>query len=196
MNKIESLLVYCGANSGNNLVYSETAKTVGTKLAKENIRLIYGGGSIGLMGIVADTVLQNKGNVTGVIPDFLNVKEVGHTGLTQMHIVKSMHERKALMEELSDAVIALPGGYGTLDELFEMLTWAQLGLHQKPIGLLNVNRFYDPLIAQLDTMVREGFLKENNRRLIHSSDSIDELMELLRTSTIRTEEKWIKRGEG
>jgi uncharacterized protein (TIGR00730 family) len=130
-----------------------------------------------------------------VIPDFLNVKEVGHTGLTEIHIVQSMHERKALMEKLCDGVIVLPGGYGTFDEMFEMLTWSQLGLHRKPIGILNVNGYYDHLIAQLDRMVEEGFLSTNNRKLLIVDAEIDALMEKMRAFDVKTEEKWLDRGE-
>lgn len=196
MQKIRSMLVYCGANSGNAPVYAETTRLFAKLLADEKIRLIYGGGSIGLMGILADAVLQNGGEVTGVIPDFLNVKEVGHPGLTELHEVQSMHERKALMEQLSDAAVALPGGFGTMDEIFEMLTWAQLGLHNKPLGLLNINGYYDPFIAQLNRMVEEGFLKQSNRDLIIVSDSPEELLSLLRTADPKPEEKWMRRGEG
>lgn len=196
MAEIRSLLVYCGANSGKAPVYAETSRAFGKLLAVEKIRLVYGGGSVGLMGILADAVLENGGTVTGVIPGFLNVKEVGHTGLTEMHEVKSMHERKAKMEELSDAAVALPGGFGTMDEIFEMLTWAQLGLHNKPLGLLNVNGYYDHLIALLDTMVREGFLRQSNRNLIIISESAEELLELLRNANPVAEAKWMKKGEG
>ena len=138
---LNSILVYCGANAGKNPVYRDAAMDFGNLLVREKLALVYGGGSIGIMGIIADTVLGSNGKVIGVIPDFLNVKEVGHTGLTEMHVVKSMHERKALMEKLCDGVVVLPGGYGTFDEMFEMLTWSQLGLHRKPIGILNVNGY-------------------------------------------------------
>lgn len=196
MTAIRSMLVYCGANSGSLPVYADTTRSFARMLANENIRLIYGGGSIGLMGILADEVLNAGGKVTGVIPDFLNVKEVGHTGLTEMHEVKSMHERKALMEKLCDSAVALPGGFGTMDEIFEMLTWAQLGLHSKPLGLLNVNGYYDHFVAQLDKMVEDGFLKKTNRDLIIVSESPEELLELLRNANPVAEEKWLKRGEG
>ena len=153
MRKLNAILVYCGANWGNKPIYADTAIALGKQLVKQKLELVYGGGSVGLMGIIADTVLVEGGKVIGVIPDFLNVKEVGHTGLTELHEVKSMHERKAMMEKLCDGVIVLPGGYGTMDEVFEMLTWSQLGLHRKPIGILNVNGYYDHLIAQMDRMV-------------------------------------------
>lgn len=176
---MKSLLVYCGASTGSNPVYAETARHLGYLLAGKKIRLIYGGGSIGLMGIIADAVLEKGGEVTGVIPHFLNKQEVGHTGLTQLHLVESMHDRKALMEKLSDAVVALPGGFGTLDELFEMLTWSQLGLHAKPVALLNVNGYFDGLIAQLDRMEQENFLKKETRSRLLVFTSSDELLSAL-----------------
>jgi uncharacterized protein (TIGR00730 family) len=195
MTAIRSLLVYCGANEGSSSVYRDAAVELGTLLAQENITLVYGGGSVGLMGIIADAVLQSGGKVSGVIPDFLHTKEIGHKGVTQMHVVSSMHERKALMEKLSDAMIALPGGFGTMDEIFEMLTWAQLGLHRKPIGLLNVNRYYDPFLAQLDVMVQEGFLRPSNRDLLIVATSPAELIRRLRAADPDPEEKWMHRGQ-
>ncbi|TND08846.1 MAG: Conserved hypothetical protein CHP00730 [Bacteroidetes bacterium] len=182
---MKSLLVYCGASTGHNKLYTELAHDFGRLLAEKKIRLVYGGGSIGLMGVLADAVLENGGEVTGVIPDFLNTLEVGHTRLTQMHIVKSMHERKALMEQLSDAVVALPGGFGTLDELFEMLTWSQLGLHQKPVGLLNVNGYFDHLLTLLDHMQAEGFVKKQTRGLLHVSGNAEEILAVLNPKHIR-----------
>lgn len=195
MRDLKSILVYCGSSVGTNPVYKETAIALGKYIVKENMELVYGGGSIGLMGVLADTVLAGKGKVIGVIPDFLNVKEVGHTGLTELHEVKSMHERKALMEKFCDAVVVLPGGYGTMDEVFEMLTWSQLGLHRKPIGIFNVNGYYDHLIAQLDRMVEEGFLSMNNRKLLLVASEPKLLLEKMRTFNVKTEEKWLDRGE-
>lgn len=193
MRDIKSILVYCGANAGTNPVYRNAAIDLGNLFLNEKITLVYGGGSIGLMGIIADTILGAKGNVIGVIPGFLNVKEVGHKGLTKLHEVKSMHERKALMEKLCDGVIVLPGGYGTFDEMFEMLTWSQLGLHAKPIGILNVNGYYDHLIAQLDKMVAEGFLHPNNRRLLLIDADAKALLEKMRAFDVKTTEKWLDR---
>lgn len=195
MRDLKSILVYCGANSGNKPVYRDVAIDVGNIFAEEKITLVYGGGSIGIMGIIANTVLGAGGRVIGVIPDFLNVKEVGHTGLTALHEVKSMHQRKSVMEKLSDGVMVLPGGYGTFDEMFEMLTWSQLGLHRKPIGILNVNGYYDHLIAQLDKMVEEGFLSVNNRTLLLVDTDPKMLLEKMRTFNVKTEEKWLDRGE-
>lgn len=195
MPNLKSILVYCGANAGNKPVYIETAVALGKQLVAEKLQLVYGGGSVGLMGILADTILADGGEVIGVIPDFLNVKEVGHKGLTELHEVQSMHERKALMEKMCDGVIVLPGGYGTFDEMFEMLTWSQLGLHRKPIGILNVNGYYDHLIAQLDKMVEEGFLSVNNRKLLLVGTTPKELLDKMRKFDVKTEEKWLDRSD-
>ena len=154
----KSIAVFCGSKTGNNNLFAEHAKAIGLLLAQKNIQLIYGGGKNGLMGIIADTVLKNGGNVIGVIPSLLNEKEHQHETLTALHVVEDMHTRKKMMYELSDAAIILPGGYGTLDELFEMITWNQLNIHDKEIILLNLDGYYNHLIAHLDTMQREGFL--------------------------------------
>ena len=192
---MKSILVYCGANFGKNPAFKETAEALGARFAKDNIRLVYGAGSVGLMGVVADAVLANGGKVTGVIPDFLVKMEVGHKGLSEIHVVESMHERKALMEKLCDGVITLPGGYGSIDELFEILTWAQLGLHQKPIGILNVNGFYDFLLRQLEVMVQEGFLKQESLDLLLISDNIEDLLQQMATFKPTPHHKWLKRGD-
>ena len=192
---MNAILVYCGANAGTKAIYKETAETVGKTFAHKNIRLIYGGGSVGLMGIIADAVLANGGAATGVIPHFLDKMEVGHKSLTETHKVDTMHQRKALMEELCDAIITLPGGYGSMDELFEILSWAQLGLHSKPIGVLNVNGFYDHLLKQLDVMVEEGFLKSENRDLVIESDNIEDLMEKMSSFKASYHEKWLNREQ-
>lgn len=195
MLKLSSILVYCGANSGNGLAYKEAAIALGNMFVREKIKLIYGGGSIGLMGVIADTVLISGGDVIGVIPKFLNVKEVGHTGCTELYEVESMHERKAMMEKLCEGVIVMPGGYGTMDEVFEMLTWSQLGLHRKPIGILNVNGYYDHLISQMDKMVAEGFLSTNNRKLMIVDATCNALIEKMRKFDVQTEEKWINASQ-
>ena len=195
MNEIKSLLVYCGAHEGYNPSFTQAAKRLGQLMANENIKLVYGGGSIGLMGILADSVLRHGGEVIGVIPDFLDTKEIGHKGITQMHQVKSMHERKALMEKLCDAVIALPGGYGTMDELLEMLTWKQLGLHNKPIGILNINGYYNHFLLQLNRMVEEGFLKASNRDLLQVGETIPSLLAKMISTQQVAEEKWMERGQ-
>lgn len=173
---MKNICVFCASSSGSKPVYAETAKQLGHYLAEHNYRLIFGGGRVGLMGITADAVLEKGGEVYGVIPDFLDKKEVAHKGLTKLIIVSSMHERKTQMFDLSDGIIALPGGFGTLEELTEVLTWAQLGLHQKPIGILNVDGYYDHLVRLFDHMVSEGLLKKENRDMLLVSDSITELL--------------------
>jgi uncharacterized protein (TIGR00730 family) len=160
---INNLVVFCGSSTGIHSHYADATRALGRLLAQEGIGLVYGGAAVGLMGILANTVLENGGRVTGIIPAFLHDKEIAHQSLTELIQVHSMHERKFRMQDLSDGVIALPGGYGTLDELFEMLTWAQLGLHQKPIGLLNIAGFYDPLITMIDHMRTQGFLQAENQ---------------------------------
>ena len=160
---MKSIAVFCGSSGGRDPVYAAAAAALGTGLAREGIRLVYGGAQVGLMGVLADAVLQGGGKVTGIIPAFLGEKEIAHKGLTELLMVQSMHERKYRMQELADGIIALPGGYGTLDELFEMLTWAQLGLHRKPIGLLNTAGFYDPLLSMIDHMRAQGFLQAINQ---------------------------------
>lgn len=163
---MQSIVVYCGSNPGKKALYAEAAYELGVALAKRNIKLIYGGGNMGLMGRVADGAMDNAGFVTGIIPNFLAKLEVAHKTLSELHFVDTMHERKAKMVSMSDGVIALPGGYGTFDELFEILTWAQLRIFHGPVGLLNVNGFYDLLLLQLDKMVEEGFLRPDNRALL------------------------------
>lgn len=195
MKKIGSLLVYCGSNEGIRPSYKQAAFQLGQLFARHKIDLVYGGGNVGLMRTIADSVLEAGGQVTGIIPNFLLEKEVAHNGVTHMHVVSSMHERKALMERLCDGVIALPGGFGTMDELFEILTWAQLGLHFKPIGLLNVNNFYNHFIAHLDKMVEEGFLKPSNRSLLIVSSSPEDLLNQMIEYQPKMEAKWMKRGE-
>jgi len=169
---MKSLCVYCGSSIGASPVYADTARMLAKAMVESNIALVYGGGNVGLMGIIADEVMRLGGEATGVIPKALMDKEVGHIGLTRLHIVKDMHERKALMAELSDGFIAMPGGIGTLEELFEVFAWSQLGLHDKPIALLNVQGFYDGLIAFLRHIVAERFLKtEQASLLIHEADA-------------------------
>lgn len=164
---------------------------MGTMLAMEGITIVYGGAKVGLMGAVASGALQHGGTVIGVLPRFLQSKEIAHPGLSELILVESMHERKNKMNELCDSVIALPGGYGTMDEFFEMLTWAQLGLHQKPVALLNTARFYDPLITMVHSMMEKGFLKPVNRDMLIYSDNIDELLHKMRNYIPPVVEKWI-----
>jgi uncharacterized protein (TIGR00730 family) len=156
---MKSICVYCGSSAGNSIRFTDAARELGSMMATRGIGLVYGGGNVGLMGVIADEVLKCGGTVTGVIPHALLRKEVGHHGLTQLHVVKDMHERKAMMAELANGFIAMPGGFGTLEELFEMLTWSQLGFHDKPIGLLNVDGFYDRLIVFVQELATQGFLK-------------------------------------
>lgn len=163
----------------------------GQTLAKRNIELIYGGANVGLMGAVADGALSEGGKVIGVLPQFLKSKEIAHENLTNLILVDSMHERKSKMNELCDGVIALPGGYGTLEELFEMLTWAQLGLHQKPIAILNIDGYYDALLNLVQTMVDKGFLKDANQQILLASDNIDDLLIKMENFVAPTVSKWM-----
>jgi len=166
--EMKSLCVYCGASIGASPAYAEAARALAAVMVENDIALVYGGGNVGLMGVIADEVMRLGGEATGVIPKALLDKEVGHRGLTRLHIVKDMHERKAMMAALADGFVAMPGGIGTLEELFEVFTWSQLGLHDKPLGLLNVNGFYDSLIGFLQHVVAERFLRaEQAGRLIH-----------------------------
>jgi uncharacterized protein (TIGR00730 family) len=174
-----NICVFCGSATGVNPVYAETARELGMLLAKSSHSLIYGGGNIGLMGILADSVLSNGGEVVGVIPDFLLKREVGHRGVSRLEIVESMHERKKRMADLSDAFIAMPGGWGTLDELAEILTWRQLGIINQPIGLLNINQYFNPLLEQMRTMVRDGFLRADNVEYLCVEESASGLINML-----------------
>lgn len=188
---MKSIVVFCGSSSGNDPEFLLSAKQLGTTIAARKARLIYGGAKVGLMGCIADAVLAKGGEVIGILPRFLSIKEVAHEGLTQLIIVENMHERKTKMFELGDAFIAMPGGFGTLEELFEVVTWAQLGLHQKPIGVLNVNGFYDPLMAQLDQMVSKGLLKQSNRNLVMIDGTVDGLLAKMEVYIPLPEKKWI-----
>lgn len=176
---IRSVCVFCGSRVGRDPKYRATARTLGHLLAKNGLRLVYGGGSIGLMTVVADAVLAEGGEVLGVIPDFLDRIEVGHRSLTDLKVVGSMHERKAAMFEQSDAFVVLPGGLGTLDETLEIITWRQLGLHDKPILLVNQDGYWDPLLALLDHTVTEGFASESTRRLFSVVDDVGDVLPAL-----------------
>ena len=173
------ICVFCGSNAGNDSAYADAARSVGQGLVENDCQLVYGGARAGLMGVVADAVLAAGGKVTGVIPRALVDQEIAHGGLTQLLVVQTMHERKALMADLADAFIALPGGFGTADELFEILTWAQLGIHHKPVGLVNTAGFFDLLLAWLDRAVADGFLKSKHRRLLIEAGSVEELLDRL-----------------
>ena len=176
----KTICVYCGANAGVTPGYAEAARALGRALVDQNLALVYGGGKVGLMGIIADAVLAAGGEATGVIPTALVEREVGHTGLTRQFIVKDMHERKAMMASLSDGFIAMPGGMGTLEELFEMLTWSQLGIHAKPIGLLNVDRFYDGLIDFIAHASAQGFIRPQHAALMMADSDPQALLKLLK----------------
>lgn len=192
---MRSIVVFCGSSEGNDPDILESAFELGRVFAKRNIKLIYGGAKIGVMGKVAQGALDNNGKVIGVIPEFLKHKEVFHTGLTQLIVTQNMHQRKLKMHDLSDGIITLPGGYGTLEELFEMITWAQLGLHQKPIGILNTNGFYDDLIRMLDKMVVKGFLKKENFDMLLVDDTIPGLLEKMKNYEPEPLPKWVKKDQ-
>ena len=177
---MKSICVYCGSSIGAKAIYAERAAALGARLAREGLVLVYGGGDVGLMGVVADAALAGGGEVIGVIPEQLVGWEVAHRGLTRLDVVASMHERKARMFDLSDGFVALPGGFGTLDEMFEMLTWRQLGLGTKPCAFLDVDGYYVPLMAMLDRMLAEGFLREEHRSGLWHGEDIDALIDWIR----------------
>ena len=187
--------VFCGSSSGSRRTFADAARALGAALVRHGLGLVYGGGNIGLMGILADAVLAEGGEVIGVIPQALVDKELAHHGVTELRIVRSMHERKALMADLSDAFIAMPGGYGTLDEFCEIITWAQLGLHTKPCGLLNVGGFYDPFLAQIDHATQARFIRPEHRSLILVEDQPDLLIQRLIEFRPSETHKWIDRDE-
>ena len=193
---MKRLCVFCGSNAGNTAFYAEMTRRFGEALAARRLGLVYGGGHVGLMGVLADAVLRGGGEVIGVIPQALVDRELAHAGLTTLHVVATMHQRKALMADLADGFVALPGGFGTADELLEILTWAQLGLHAKPVGLLEVNGFFEPLLAWLDRCVHEGFLRPAHRRLLLSaSDPAELLASLEGHAAAPPVPKWIDRED-
>jgi uncharacterized protein (TIGR00730 family) len=192
---MKRICVFCGSSSGFRAQYVEAARAMGLALAQHRFGLVYGGGNIGLMGEIADAVIGQGGNVIGVIPDALVERELAHGAVTELIVVRSMHERKARMAELADAFIAMPGGYGTFEEFCEILTWAQLGLHRKPCGLLNVDGYYDPLLALFDHAVTEGFLRPANRRLVIQESDPNRLLENLLSYTLPETERWISRND-
>jgi uncharacterized protein (TIGR00730 family) len=192
MNEINAIAVFCGSSEGNDMEIISMAEDLGRIFAQENITLVYGAAKIGIMGKVAQASLDNHGKVIGVIPEFLKLKEVVHLGLNELITTKNMHERKLKMHELSDGFITLPGGFGTFEELFEIITWAQLGLHQKPIGLLNINGFYDDLIRMLKTMVVKGFLKLDNLELLIVDNDINSLLDKMKQYKPQEVPKWLK----
>lgn len=194
-NKIHSLAVFCASSDGNDAEIYQTAYDIGEIIAKNDIRMVYGGSKLGLMGQVTKGVMAHNGKVTGVIPDFLKTKEVVHTGLDKLITTQDMHERKLAMNELSDAFVALPGGFGTFEELFEIVTWAQLGLHRKPIGLLNIGGFYDDLVNMLQKMTSKGLLKQDNLDILLVSDDFEELLEEMRRFEPKPVPKWMNKNQ-
>ena len=191
MRPLRTVCVYCGSNAGSRPIYAERAAELGTRLAREGIAVVYGGGNVGLMGVVADAALAAGGEVIGVIPEQLVNWEVAHRGLTRLDVVDSMHTRKARMFDLSDAFVALPGGFGTLDEMFEMLTWRQLGLGDRPCAFLDVDGFYAPLMGMLDRMVAERFLHPEQRTDLWHGDSIDAMLDWMRAYKPAQADKWM-----
>ncbi|WP_297793547.1 TIGR00730 family Rossman fold protein [uncultured Eudoraea sp.] len=192
---MKSIVVFCGSSEGNDPLIWGNAYKLGKVMAERTIALVYGAARIGVMGKVAEGALDHSGEVIGIIPDFLKLKEVFHSGLTRLIVTDNMHERKLKMHELSEGVIMLPGGYGTLEEFFEMITWAQLGLHQKPIGILNINGFYDDLMLMLKKMVDQGFLKQENYDMILIDDSIHGLLDKMLYYRPQQLPKWIKKDQ-
>ena len=193
--ELKRVCVFCGSSPGDRESYTAAAAGMGRALAERGIGLVYGGGNVGLMGVVADTVLAAGGEVIGVIPEGLLAREVGHQGLSELRVVRTMHERKAAMADLSDAFVALPGGMGTLEELCEVLTWTQLGIHRKGAGVLNVDGFYDPLLAMFDRAVSEGFLKPAHRALVLSDTDPRRLLDALAAARLPEVPKWIGKRE-
>lgn len=192
---MKRVCVFCGSSAGRRAEYEYAAVAMGEALVERGIELVYGGGNVGLMGVIADTVMRGGGKVVGVIPQALADREIANIGVTDLRVVDSMHTRKAMMAELSDAFIAMPGGVGTFEEFFEAVTWTQLGVHRKPCGLLNVEDFYTPLVNFIDHAVDEGFLKAVHRRAIVVSDDPDELLDALSDVELPDVPKWIKKDE-
>jgi uncharacterized protein (TIGR00730 family) len=192
---MRSVCVFCGSNRGTEPAFERAARAMGAELARRKVELVYGGGNVGLMGAIADAVLEHDGRVYGVIPRALVDKELAHAGCTELFVVDSMHARKAKMAELSDAFVALPGGFGTFEEFFEVVTWSQLGLHSKPCGLLDVAGYYRPLVAFIDHAVASGFVRAEHRASIVESDDPARLLDALAAWKPRHREKWIGRGE-
>lgn len=188
---MNSICVFCGSNYGESEEYKNTAEKLGWFLSEKNTTLIYGGGKVGLMGSVANSALQTGGEVVGIIPEFLRDKEIAHQGLTNLIVVDSMHSRKQKMNEMADGFIVLPGGYGTYEEMFEVLSWGQIGMHKKPVGLLNVDGFFDPLIKMLEHTVEKGFARPENLDLILSSTNIEELFEKMKDYNHVVVNKWV-----
>ncbi len=192
---MKQVCIFCGSYKGTQPMYMTAAHAMGMGLAQRGLGLVYGGGRVGLMGAVADGTIAGGGKVTGVIPQSLVDRELAHVGLSELHVVASMHQRKALMAEIADAFVAMPGGFGTLDELFEIITWAQLGFHNKPIALLNIGGYFDPLLTFIDHMATEGFIKPNDQKALLVKNEVDTLLDALLTYQPPQLEKWIKKSE-
>ncbi|MEJ2012824.1 MAG: TIGR00730 family Rossman fold protein [Anaerolineales bacterium] len=194
--QLERVCVYCGSSDQSNSTYFEAAAQMGRTLASRAITLVYGGGGTGMMGKLADAILENDGQVIGIIPQMFETPALLHSGLTELRVVATMHERKAQMAEIADAFIALPGGFGTFEELFEILTWSQIGLHHKPIGILNVNRYFNPLLALIDHARAEGFIYSEHKQLLLSEADPDILLDRLENYSLPTGlERWVHRKE-
>ncbi len=189
---MQSLSVFCGANSGNKEIYKIKAEELGRKMVDRNINLVFGGGKVGMMGFIADEVLKNNGTAIGVIPHFLSSKEIEHSGCTEIIRTDTMHDRKMVIFQKSQGAIAMPGGFGTFDEVFEMLTWAQLGLHKFPIGFLNINSYFDHLYKMLENMKNEGFLKQTHMDMIIIEEDVDTLLDKMENYVAPDVPKWIK----
>jgi len=189
---MNSICIFCGANFNDDPLLAEAVELLAEVMVSRKMDLVYGGGKVGVMGLIADAVLKRGGKAIGVIPQFLMDKEVGHEGLTELRIVENMHQRKQLMNDLCDGIIMLPGGFGTLEEFFEVLTWLQLGLHNKPIGVLNINGFYDHLLKQMDVMVEQKFLKPANRNLVITADDPVELVHVMSDFKASPDEVWFR----
>lgn len=192
---MKSIAVFCGASMSNDSILNMKAIELGKLLALKNIQLVYGGAKIGLMGNIANGVLENRGKVIGVIPEFLTSKEIVHESLTELIITETMHERKLKMHDISDGIVALPGGFGTLEELFEMLSWAQLGLHKKPIGVLNINGFYDDLFSFIEVMIAKELLKPSYKKLVLVANNADELLEKMNNFIPSPTPAWVNKNE-
>lgn len=192
---MRTICVFCGSSEGGREDYADAARSLGREIARRDSRLVFGGGQVGLMGVVADAVLEAGGEAVGVMPKALLEKEIGHQRLTDLRVVGTMHERKALMADLADAFVALPGGYGTFEEFLEVLTWAQLSMHEKPCGLLDVAGFYKPLVALFDRAVQEGFVRPDHRALALLEENPGRLLDLLESHTPPATEKWVSPEE-
>lgn len=189
---MKSLCVYCGSNFNGDPNLQEAIIALAKTMAAQNITLVFGGGSVGVMGVIANEVLKGGGKAIGIIPQFLMDKEVGHTGLTELIITENMHQRKQKMIDLAEGFVILPGGFGTMEELFEVLTWLQLGLHGKPIGVLNIDGFYDPLFAQMDLMVKNKFVKQVNRDLVFNETDAEVLVNKMKSFDAKPDDVWFR----